>query len=343
LTRDILVVGREGTTSLAIVRSLHSKYKLWISSRQPAHSKFWAGRMAYMGVQELLDLDDFSAIIPVGFQDVAPLVHAGCSRLPWGDWDVFVKAHDKSYLSEPWSGRYPCAVKPKSWCGATQVYRCDTPEERDEAMLRIRALGDNPPLSDATPLTQDWWTGDIYDVVLVAVDGEIWSAMAQRRVITHPAYPHGGPGCLNVTVDPNDPYPRSLIDRAKEIVKRIRWTGPAQLEFRSGHLVEMNAKLWGTYPLSVAAGHDFSEAIVRLAMGQEPPDPPDSYKVGVWCGFWPTMLRERSVLSPKAWRTALRPAIQMGDIKPEMFSGVSQGVRYLARLLRRSASEAVNV
>jgi len=329
LAKDILVVGREGATSLAIVRSLHSRYDLWISCRNRARSKFWAGKLDYVSAGDLLDLDDFSAIIPVGFLDVAPLVHAGCSRLPWRDWEVFIKAHDKSYLSEPWSGRYPCAVKPKSWCGPTQVYKCDTPEDRDEAIRKIRALEDDPPLSDATPLTQDWWTGDIYDVVLLAVDGELWSAMAQRRVITYPAYPHGGPGCLNVTVDPNETYPRTLMEKAEEIVRKIRWTGPAQLEFRSGHLVEMNAKLWGTYPLSVAAGHDFSEAIVRLAMDQELPNPPRSYKVGVWCGFWPTMLRERSIFSLKAWRTALKPAIQMSDIKPEMFSGFSVALRYL--------------
>jgi len=320
LAKDVLVVGRECTTSLALVRSLYSKYDLWISSDEPAYSRFWAGRLGYMSVRDIIELDDFSALIPIGFREVAPLVYAGSSRLPWEDWKVFVKAHDKSYLSESWSGKYPCAVKPKSWCGATKVYKCNTPEERDEAIRKIRGLQDDPPLSDATPLIQDWWPGEIYDVVLLAVKGEIWGAMVQRRVITHPAYPHGGPGCLNVTVDPNKPYSRRLLERAQEIVAKIKWTGPAQLEFRSGHLVEMNAKLWGTYPLSVAAGHDFSEAIVRLAMGKNLPEPPGSYRAGVWCGFWPTMLKERSFFSLRAWKTALMPAIRMGDMKPEMYA-----------------------
>jgi len=331
LAKDILVVGRECTTSLAIVRSLCSKYDLWISSEELAYSRFWAGRLGYMSVRDLIDSNDFSALIPIGFRNVAPLVYAGCSRLPWGTWEVFVKAHDKSYLSERWSGRYPCAVKPKSWCGATNVYKCNTPEERDEAIRKIRSLHDDPPLSDATPLTQDWWPGEIYDVVLLAAEGELWSAMVQRRVITRPAYPHGGPGCLNVTVDPNEPYSRSLLERAEEIVRKIRWTGPAQLEFRSGHLVEMNAKLWGTYPLSVAAGHDFSEAIVRLAMGKKLPEPPGSYRIGVWCGFWPTMLRQRSFFSLRAWKTALMPAIRMSDIKPEIYLAVPSPIKSLLR------------
>jgi len=312
----VLIIGYENTTSLALVRSLHKKYSVWISTEQDAHSRLWERR-----IRKINPLRDrrFQAIIPVGFRHTAPLVYAGCDRLPWKDWHVFVKAHDKSYLSEPWSGRYPCAVKPRSWCGATQVYRCSTPEERDEAIRRIRALDDDPPLSDATPLTQDWWTGEIYDVVLLAVDGKMWGEMVQKRVITNPSYPHGGPGCLNVTIDPKEPYARSILKKTRRIVRKIRWTGPAQLEYRSGHLVEMNAKLWGTYPLTIKAGYDLSEAIARLAMGENLPKPPRAYKPGIWCGFWPTMLKQKSaMLNPKAWATALESAIKHGDLKPEI-------------------------
>ena len=66
-------------------------------------------------------------------------------------------------------------------------------------------------------------------------------------------------------------YPE-LLRCAEPIIRESGFTGPAMLEFKCGadgapRLLEINPRVWGTYPLTHISGSDFSYAWFCLAAG----------------------------------------------------------------------------
>lgn len=86
----------------------------------------------------------------------------------------------------------------------------------------------------------------------------------------------------SVAVEPH------LLDAALRILRPLHYTGVAMVEFkvnpRTGDwiFVEVNARFWGSLPLSVAAGADFPLALFRfLTEGQR--EFPAGYRTGLYC------------------------------------------------------------
>jgi len=74
----------------------------------------------------------------------------------------------------------------------------------------------------------------------------------------------------------NDIFPdETLISLASEIIKKSGWTGPFQAEFRwnprdrSYYLIEVNAKMWGSIPLSLLSNPDILDIAVCVALGKK--------------------------------------------------------------------------
>ena len=87
-----------------------------------------------------------------------------------------------------------------------------------------------------------------------------WRAPAQcstqKRFCT---FPHeGGPGVYNETTDRPD-----LREQAIALLRRMKWHGPAQVEFKVGRrdqrpkLIEVNSRFWGTLDLAVLCRCEF--------------------------------------------------------------------------------------
>lgn len=84
------------------------------------------------------------------------------------------------------------------------------------------------------------------------------------------------------------PLSPDLLDAALRILRPLRYTGVAMVEFKINPatgdwiFVEVNSRFWGSLPLSVAAGADFPLALLEfLTTGRR--DFPQRYRTGLVC------------------------------------------------------------
>lgn len=158
----------------------------------------------------------------------------------------------------------PCAVKPH--CGeafglpAAARYRiARTKKELQDAYKHFLSL------TQQAPIVQEYLPGAAYGCSVLAEDGRVVRALCHRRVREYPVT--GGPSSCCECVD----FP-VLRSYAETIIRAAGFTGPAMLEFKCGadgapRLLEINPRVWGTFPLTRASGSDFSHAWYCLAGG----------------------------------------------------------------------------
>jgi predicted ATP-grasp superfamily ATP-dependent carboligase len=98
--------------------------------------------------------------------------------------------------------------------------------------------------------------------VSAVLDGssEPLAVFCHERVREYPI--QGGPACCAVSV-----WDGGLIENALKLFKALGLKGFAMAEFKGKHLLEVNPRIWGTYPLSRLCGAGMAEAYVRGALG----------------------------------------------------------------------------
>ena len=125
-----------------------------------------------------------------------------------------------------------------------------------------KAKGDE----DGEFVIQKYIAGFICDVGGFSINGELFYNVPQKRIVMIPL--RGGPAAVNEVFD----EPR-IIELTKEIVKRGKWTGPFDAEFRwdpekdEYYLLEFNAKMWGSSPLSLKSNPNLVNIALNTAMG----------------------------------------------------------------------------
>jgi protein-tyrosine-phosphatase/predicted ATP-grasp superfamily ATP-dependent carboligase len=77
----------------------------------------------------------------------------------------------------------------------------------------------------------------------------------------------------------------ALVEKTRLLLDRLQWHGVAMVEWRRDehgvlHLMEINPRLWGSLPLTIAAGVDMPLGLLALARG-EPLAPAPAWRVGV--------------------------------------------------------------
>ncbi len=110
------------------------------------------------------------------------------------------------------------------------------------------------------------WGGFTYDVdVLMGGDCLPRAVFVAKRIRTYP--PLAGPTSCGQGVRCPE-----LAEMAVHLLKEMRWTGPAEVEFRidprDGRptLMEVNPRLWGSLYTAQVAGVDFPYLLYRMAM-----------------------------------------------------------------------------
>jgi predicted ATP-grasp superfamily ATP-dependent carboligase len=117
-------------------------------------------------------------------------------------------------------------------------------------------------------LLQEYRVGEGHGVELLLEDGEPLITFQHRRI--HEVPITGGASALreSVAVDP------VLLEYATNMMRSLRWTGLAMVEFRVGPdgptLMEVNGRIWGSLPLAVKSGADFPLGLAKLHLGQRP-------------------------------------------------------------------------
>ena len=171
----------------------------------------------------------------------------------------------------PETARFPCAVKPR--CGekfgitASERYRiCRDPAELAAARERFMAL------TGEEPLCQQVLPGDGLGCSVLAENGRVRRSICHRRVREYPVT--GGPSSCCEAVEDDD-----LTAYAAALAVRTGFSGLFMAEFKldgegKPRLLEVNPRVWGTYPLTRAAKAGFSWEWFRLAWNRGNPDKP---------------------------------------------------------------------
>ena len=162
-----------------------------------------------------------------------------------------------------------CAVKPH--CGerfgltASQRYRiCRTKEDLTAAFSQFQAI------AHEAPIVQEYLPGEAFGCSVLAKDGAVYRSICHHRLREYPV--SGGPSSCCESVKRDD-----LRSYAEKIVRETKFTGLAMFEFKCGadgapRLLEINPRIWGTFPLTRAANSDFAYSWFCLAANLPLPD-----------------------------------------------------------------------
>jgi len=172
---------------------------------------------------------------------------------------------------------YPAILKPRKGAGGVGASIVNSADELIAAYHRYPAAQDEV-FDFSQPLVQRFIRGSVHEVCALFNRGEPRALLTQRRLLK---YPHCGAGIYNETTDEPD-----LKALATDLLRRLEWHGPAQVEFLreegSGrpYLLEVNGRFWGTIDLAVAAGLDFPVLACRMARDGDVPFQ-SGYRVGL--------------------------------------------------------------
>ncbi|MBQ6430756.1 MAG: ATP-grasp domain-containing protein [Oscillospiraceae bacterium] len=163
--------------------------------------------------------------------------------------------------------RYPVFLKPR--CGeklglhAEQRYASAENEEAFiEAYKKMSAY-------DPSPVVQERVAGDGCGICLVMDrNHRPVCVMGHKRIREYPI--SGGPSACCVSF-----YDETLERYAVRLLQALGFTGVAMVEFKGGKVLEINPRIWGSFPLTEVCGSRFAEGYVRAARSEETPAEPD--------------------------------------------------------------------
>ena len=181
----------------------------------------------------------------------------------------------KQYAGIP--ARYPVVVKPR--CGEKYGLKAadrywiaeDEPAWRS-AMRAVSAW-------DPDPIVQEKLEGDGVGIsLLLGKDGSLLSALCHRRIREYPI--SGGPSSCCESF-----YDGRLIETARRLLHSFGFQGLAMVEFKDGRVLEVNPRIWGSFPLTEKTGSPMVLNYLYGAMGKPIAYVPQDYAVGVRMRF----------------------------------------------------------
>ena len=183
--------------------------------------------------------------------------------------EIYAPAEGQSLSRFVRSVPLPCVVKPL--CGeqfglpaAKRYVIAKTPEALENAYAQFCAL------TGQAPLVQQYLPGDGLGCSVLAKDGKILCAISHRRLREYPVT--GGPSSCCKTEKS-----ALLLPLVEPLVAACGLNGLAMFEFKEdadgeAHLLECNPRIWGTFPLTRAAGTNFSYCWFCCAAGLPVPE-----------------------------------------------------------------------
>lgn len=227
------------------------------------------------------------------------------SSRPYQDIHALVDAADEL--------EYPCVVKP-----ALRTQRRHMPARRVDTAGQLRQL----PRLPGPLVVQRLVEGDIHSVAGVVWRGQLKAVVHQAHLRIWP--PQCGDACYAVTTAPAPALERSLLTLLGD------YEGIFQAEFVGPHLLDLNPRVYGSLPLSVAAGVNLVGIFCDLLRGVDVP--PVRARDGVVYHWWEGDVRHvasrwragESSLSQSARALRLRDAFTrdnpvLGDPRPSLY------------------------
>ena len=195
--------------------------------------------------------------------------------------------------------KYPAVVKARKGTEADGVWYARNSRELMQAYRRAEAQSaacDRFSRDTSFPMIQEYIPGELHDVAIFCLKGDMKACLTQQRVLTKPL--SGGKGIVNATT-----CNLQLMDQARKLVEHLGWDGVLLCDFKidsrdgTPKLLEVNPRFWGTTWLTTCAGLNFPHNLVLAAKG-EPLRLPSRYPVGLkgrWLVYELGMLFEAPV------------------------------------------------
>lgn len=316
----VLVTDAQMRSSLAVIRSL-GRAGLEVTAAEETRfatgmfSKYCADRLVYPKAKDdavfasfMLDRareGDYKAIFPVTDMTVIPIVKRKkeferYTIVPYPDYCTLSRAVDKAVTlriamendvpcpatcfveSEGDLDRaigemqFPVVIKPRIGYGSRGVTLCRTGDDLRRRYSETCARYGQCIIQEYIPNG-----GEMGVYALFNFDSEPRAVSVQRRLRSYPV--SGGPSTFRETI--KDP---GLVDTAFRLLKALRWSGVAMVEFRRDtrdgvpKLMEVNPRFWGSLHLSILSGIDFPLLLYKL-FTEGDVKPAMEYKAGVRC------------------------------------------------------------
>ena len=176
----------------------------------------------------------------------------------------------REYAGTP--DRYPVVIKPR--CGEKQGLKAAqryAVAEDPEAFAREY---ENMRRYDPEPIVQERIDGEGRGVsLLLGRESELLCAICHRRLREYPM--RGGPSTCCVTE-----YDAARIEQAHSLLRSFGFTGLAMVEFKGEAILEVNPRIWGSFPLTVFSGSPMSQRYAQAAAGEPVSYVPADYEIG---------------------------------------------------------------
>ena len=181
----------------------------------------------------------------------------------------------RQYGDEP--DRYPVIIKPH--CGekfglkAKDRYAVARNKTEYEAKLAAMAKYDPHPI-----VQQKVDGAGAGASLLLDRDSRLVTAICHRRIREYPAA--GGPSTCCESF-----YDAKLIDQAYRLLSSFRFAGMAMVEFKGPCVLEVNPRVWGSFPMTERADSPFTCRYAKAAAGERLHYTIQDYDVGVRMRF----------------------------------------------------------
>lgn len=173
--------------------------------------------------------------------------------------------------------RFPVIIKPR--CGekfglkAKDRYAvANTPAEYEAHRARMARY-------DPHPIVQERVEGAGAGAsLLLDREGRLIAALCHRRIREYPA--SGGPSTCCESF-----YDEGMIGQAYRLLSSFGFVGMAMVEFKGERVLEVNPRVWGSFPMTERADSPFSVRYARAARGERLDYQPRDYQTGVRMRF----------------------------------------------------------
>lgn len=158
---------------------------------------------------------------------------------------------------------FPVVVKPR--CGEKFGLHAEERYRKAYDPAGFRAAWEAMARYDPQPVVQELLTGEAVGVSLVMDEkSRPVSALCHRRVREYPT--QGGPSSCCESV-----WDGALVEHAVKLLRGLGFVGLAMVEFKGGKLLEINPRVWGSFPLTYKCGAPLAQDYVRASLGEELP------------------------------------------------------------------------
>jgi predicted ATP-grasp superfamily ATP-dependent carboligase len=170
--------------------------------------------------------------------------------------------------------RYPVVIKPRESSGARGIRYVASAEKIEADYQMVKAKYGKAYIQEYIPNTQH------YSIcVLMNLKSERRASFSYQEIRQFPVT--GGSAAYAISVKKPD-----LIEYATSLLRKIKWTGVANLEFviderdNTPKLIEINPRFWMSLELAVQSGVDFPYLLFRQMMDGDIKSS-DDFRLGV--------------------------------------------------------------